>query len=86
MKKENYRTRAYRRFQRNRAIRVKKGVSRRIYNMDWFSVDGKYSKGHIGCGCWLCKPGKRFHEPSWEDSKKTAWCRRAIEDYWTGRY
>ena len=54
------RNRAYRRYRRHLAIVHKKGVSRRIYGRDYFSVDGKYSKGHIGCGCQLCKPEKRF--------------------------
>ena len=54
------RGRAYRRYRRHLAIVHKKGLSRRLIGEDWFQVDGKYSKGHIGCGCWLCKPGKRF--------------------------
>ena len=48
------RDRAYRRYRRYLAIVHKKGVSRRIYGIDWFRVNGKYSKGHIGCGCWMC--------------------------------
>ena len=78
--------RAYRRYRRYLAIVHKKGVSRRIYEMDWFRTDGKYSKGHIGCGCWMCKPGKRFHRPSWEDERKTAECMRDISDYKDGRF
>ena len=81
------RTRAYRRYQRQRAIRRKKGVSRRIYGIDWFQgVDGKYSKGHIGCGCGLCKPEKRFRRPSWEEARKTAMCLRDIADFRDGDY
>ena len=77
------RTRAYRRYQRRRTIRRKKGVSGRIYGMDWFQgVDGKYSKGHIGCGCWLCKPDKRFRRPSWSDARKSAEYFRDMADYW----
>lgn len=80
------RTMAYRRYQRRRAIRRKKGVSRRIYGMDWFQgVDGKYNKGHIGCGCWLCKPDKRFRRPSWADARKSSECYRDIADYWKCR-
>lgn len=82
--KKNVRNRAYRLYQRKRAITRKKGVSRRLYGMDWFSTDGKYSKGHIGCGCWLCKPDKRFRRPSWEDAKKSARCIQDIADYWNG--
>ena len=75
------RTRAYRRYQRRRAIRRKKETSRCVYGMDWFrGVDGKYSKGHIGCGCGLCKPVKRFRVPSWEDARKTEAFRREIRE------
>lgn len=49
------RTRAYRRYVRNRAIRRKKRRSLAYYGLDWFKYDGAYSKGHIGCGCGLCK-------------------------------
>ena len=82
--KKNKRNRAYRLYQRKRAILRKKGVSRRVYGTDWFLVDGKYSKGHIGCGCGLCKPDKRFQRPSWEDAKKTTRCIQDIVDYWSG--
>lgn len=80
------RGRAYRRYRRYLAIVHKKGVSRRIYGIDWFRVDGKYSKGHIGCGCWMCKPGKRFRRPSWEDGRKAAEYLRDISDYEDGRF
>ena len=50
------RGRAYRRYRRHLAIVHKKDLSRRLIGEDWFQVDGKYSKGHIGCGCGLCKP------------------------------
>ena len=76
------RNRAYRRFQRRRAIARKKALSKSIYLMDWFQgVDGKYNKGHIGCGCNLCKPGKRFRQPSWEDERKTNVCKQDLNDY-----
>lgn len=81
MEKSN-RDRAYRRYQRRRAILHKKRVSRGIYGTDWFSVDGKYSKGHIGCGCGFCKPGKRFRRPSWEDAKKSVPKYQDIDDFW----
>ena len=76
------RNRAWRRYQRRRAIRRKKGVSGRIYGMDWFQgLDGKYSKGHIGCGCGLCKLGKRFRRPSWEDERKSVVCKAKIRAF-----
>ena len=80
------RNRAYRRYRRHLAIVHKKGVSRRIYGRDYFSVDGKYSKGHIGCGCQLCKPEKRFRRPSWSDERKTSEFLRDISDFENGRF
>jgi len=81
--KEYHRGRAYRRHQRARSIHRKKKLSYRVYGMDWFrGVDGKYSKGHVGCGCWLCKPDKRFRRPSWEHFKKTVKCEQDIKDYY----
>ena len=65
------RGRAYRRDHRNRAIRRKKRIVDAVYNGDYFKHDGQYSKGHIGCGCGLCRPGKRFGEPSLADWKKS---------------
>ncbi len=76
------RNRAYRRFQRRRAIKRKKGVSARVYGMDWFQgIDGKYSKGHIGCGCGLCKPEKRFHRPSLYDNRKIMKWNQDVREY-----
>lgn len=49
------RTRAYRREVRNKAIKRKKRVVDDIYAGYFFRCDGMYSKGHIGCGCGLCK-------------------------------
>ena len=80
------RGRAYRRYRRHLAIVHKKDLSRRLIGEDWFQVDGKYSKGHIGCGCGLCKPGKRFREPSWADERKSAEYYRDIDDFEDGRY
>ena len=55
------RNRAYRRDARKRAIARKKQVSHDVYGIDWFKTDGAYSKGHIGCGCRMCKFTK-FHD------------------------
>ena len=80
------RTRVFRRFQRSRTIRRKKSVSRQIYGMDWFQgVDGKYNKGHIGCGCRLCKPDRRFRKASPADARKSAIYAKYIADYKNGR-
>ena len=57
------RTRAWRREQRNKQIRRKKRISKH-WGFDWYSVDGKYSKGKIHCGCGLCKWGRRYGLPT----------------------
>ena len=51
------RTRAYRRLQRNRAIARKKGAVKRFTGgtIEWYSIDGKYSKGKIHCSCNMCR-------------------------------
>ena len=66
------RGREYRRKQRDRAIRRKKRIGDAVYDGYYFKYDGQYSKGHIGCGCGFCKPGKRFGEPSETERRKSA--------------
>ena len=76
------RGRAYRRYHRNRIIRRRKRIVDEVYFGYWYKHDGQYSKGHIGCGCGLCKPGKRFGEPSIADWKKSSSYLRDIKEYW----
>lgn len=78
------RGRAYRRKQRNRAIQRKKRIVDAVYCGYWFKYDGQYSKGHIGCGCGLCKLGKRFGEPSVADWRKSVPYLRDIREYLEG--
>ena len=78
------RGRAYRRYQRNRAIRRKKRIVDAVYIGYYFKHDGQYSKSHIGCGCGLCKPGRRFGEPSEADRRKSAPYLRDIREYREG--
>ena len=81
------RTKVFRRFQRRRTIKRKKRVSWQIYGMDWFQgVEGKYSKGHIGCGCRLCKPDRRFRKASPADARKSKVYATYITEYKNGRY
>ena len=81
------RTRAYRRYQRRRRIAVKKARSFAVYGIDWFhGTDGKYSKGHIGCGCLLCKPERRFGAPSFADARQTKACEQDIREFREGTY
>ena len=77
------RSKAYAREQRKRTIRKKKRISRILYGVDLYEgKDGKYGKCHIGCGCGLCKPTKRFRRPSFSDQKKSEVFFRAIDEYW----
>ncbi len=75
------RTRAYRRDVRNRAIRRKKRVSNDVYGIDWFKFDGAYSKGHIGCGCNLCKYGKSCGTPLLYEVKDRIYVRQCLDEY-----
>lgn len=61
-----YRTRAYRRDVRHKAICRKKAICQHNLGFDWYSVDGKYSKGKIHCGCRLCKFGKAYNLPTFK--------------------
>lgn len=64
------RTRAYRRYTRNKSIIRKKGICKRVYGFDWYKNDGQYSKGKIHCGCGLCKFGKKCGLPTIKDKKE----------------
>ncbi len=75
------RTRAYRRDVRNRAIRRKKRRSRAYYGLDWFKVGGAYSKGHIGCGCGLCKYEKHRKVPRLYEVSEREYIRYCNKDY-----
>lgn len=48
------RTRAYRRYVRNKHIARKKRIVRQYHSFDWYSFDGMYSKGKIHCSCAMC--------------------------------
>ena len=77
------RSKAYLREQREKAIRKKKRISHILYGTDLYEgKDGKYDKCHIGCGCGLCKPTKRFRKPSFSDQKKSDIFLRDIDEFW----
>ena len=77
------RNRAYIREQREKAIQRKRRLSLILYGVDLYEgKDGKYSKCHIGCGCGLCKPTKRFHRPSFSDLRKSERFLRDIDEFW----
>ena len=44
----------------------------------------KNAKCHLGCGCGICKPTKRFHRPSFSDQKKSERFLRDIDEFWKG--
>lgn len=80
--KEFGRGRAYRRHQRRRIILRKKAASLLLYGEDLYKgIDGKYSKGHIGCGCSLCKPTKGYL-PSWKQEMQSAKWNQDLTDYY----
>lgn len=64
------RTMEYRRKVRNKAITRKKRICEEIYGYDWYSCDGKYSKGKIYCGCSLCKFNRRYGLPTVRDIRE----------------
>ena len=77
------RSKVYGRAQRERVIRKKKRISQILYGTDLYEgKDGKYNKCHLGCGCGLCKPTKRFRRPSFSDQRKSERFLRDIEDFW----
>ena len=79
------RSRAYLREQRERAIQKKKRTSQILYGIDLYEgKDGKYAKCHLGCGCGICKPTKRFHRPSFSDQKKSERFFHEIDEFWKG--
>ena len=77
------RTRAERRYLRNKHIARKKRICRAIYGGDtpklgesptpgyWYKVDGRYSKGKIYCGCPICKYGKHCGYPTVRTMRET---------------
>jgi len=62
---ENERTRAYRRYQRNRSILRKKNICRKVWNGSFYPHDGMYSKGKIHCSCWMCSGKGLLGEHLW---------------------
>ena len=74
------RTRAYRREVRNKAIARKKRVSKAVYHVNWFKKDGQYSKGHIGCGCPLCKYNRHYGIPLFYEVKDREYVKQCLEE------
>ena len=85
-----YRTRAYRRDARNKAIARKKRICREIYGTriggkektgSWYKHAGQYSKGKIHCSCRMCTFSKYYDLPRLSDYQEKEYVREALEDY-----
>lgn len=76
------RTRAYRRKMRNKSINRKKNISKHVFGFDWYSVDGKYSKGKIHCSCPLCTYSKLYDLPRITDERDKIKVQDAMKDYY----
>ena len=64
------RTQDYYRHHRKRIIEKKKNFTKQCYGIAYYKVDGKYSKGKIHCGCWLCSSKAKFRGLSISDMRK----------------
>lgn len=65
--------RAYLRYQRNRAIRRKEGILRRLGGEDYVQAwehgaPGRLAKGKIHCSCPICRR-KSYDEPACRDRR-----------------
>ena len=49
------RSRNYTRNQRTRVIQKKSNLCRQIYRTEYYTDQGRYSKGKIHCSCWRCR-------------------------------
>lgn len=78
------RTRAYRRYVRNKQILRKKNIAVHNYGFDYYEHDGQYSKGKIHCGCGICKFGKKFGLPTTRDEREKSREELLINDYYNG--
>ncbi|MBE5845041.1 MAG: hypothetical protein E7302_12870 [Butyrivibrio sp.] len=76
------RTRAYRRYVRNKAIIRKKRIWRDAFGCDWYLPDGKYAKARLGCNCWMCKPQKHYYIPTMFELRDADHVRQSLEDYY----
>lgn len=77
-----YRTRAFRRFQRRRAIHHKSLILRdywQIHDAGFWNPTriGALSKGKVHCSCWMCRR-KSYDEPSLSDRRKAVSADQAL--------
>lgn len=77
------RTRAYRRYVRNKQILRKKNIAVHTYGFDYYEHDGQYSKNKIHCSCGICKFGKKFGLPTTRDEREMSREKILINDYYS---
>lgn len=76
------RSRAYRRYQRNKHILRKKRIIKNVYMGDWgYKHDGMLSKGKVHCSCWMC----RYH-PEWSVSTREEIMKSQLHDFENNNY
>ena len=80
-----YRTAEYRLNSRKKAIAKKKNILIHVLgeteSYTPVRQPGRLDKMHIGCGCGLCKPRKRFRYPSDKDERRLARADYMIKEY-----
>ena len=77
------RSRAYYREQRERAIKRKKAISKKVYGFDWYrDYDGNYSKGKIHCGCGICKYCRKYDIPTVRRMREDSKFKYDLKDYY----
>lgn len=80
-----YRTRSFRRNERNKAISRKKHIVLDRDGSDWYKFDGQYSKGSIECGCGSCKFGRKFGYPALRKERELNKFKYDLADYYNSR-
>lgn len=78
------RTRAFRRDIRHHAICKKKAIVHARDGAEWYSVDGKYDKGKVHCGCNLCKYGRAMGFPTLRTEREMEKFKFEYSDYVSG--
>lgn len=76
------RTRAYRMYERHRAISRKKAICNKKFGFDWYPHDGQYDKGKIHCGCGLCKFGRKYGIPTVKRERELEYFDTCLKDYY----
>ena len=70
-------SRRYRRLQRQRAIKRKKGILQQYGSYSWVHYDGMLSKGKVHCSCPMCRK-KSYDHPKIQDVRNK---QKGLGDY-----